>query len=142
MISTPLAILIGTFGVWAWARLPRLPVIGVAALAGLIAVPLAFYNATGFAEIQATREGVERAVKERLFPLGLDIMSQSIAAFLLHGSEDAKQLITIQHHDFLTGETNFPPITGDRAFILVNHQFAERQQTRNLVTPIAPSPMG
>ena len=114
--------------------------VGAAAIA--IAIPFMQFNLLNFEPALATVRATEAARRHGWFPLYTDSQSSGIATFVLYGTRDARLVKAAQQHDFLTGTTRFVHIPEDRAYLLINWDYASQLHRRNLETSISVARFG
>lgn len=139
--AIPMAVLGGWAVTLLWARARSL---GTLAAAGVLACTAIFapFNQLSYEAAQATRAALRTAQDQGWFPLYTDVQSFGMATFLLRGRPEAPQLHRAQFHNFLRGVTRFETLPRERAWLLVNENYARRLEARNLVRPIDPASFG
>lgn len=138
----PMSVLIGWLLVDLYRRGWR--ALSIAAGAVAIAVALAFmqFNLLNFEPALATVRATEAARRRGWFPLYTDSQSRGIVSFILQGTKETAMVAPAQEHDFLNGTTRFVHIPGDKAYLLINWDFARQLHRRNLETEISASRFG
>jgi hypothetical protein len=132
VFAAPMAVLIGGFLAWLWARsrtgfaLTATPLFAAALILSLL-LPL------GSERPAATREGMDLAWKRGWIPIYLDHQSFHMATLLYGGRDMAMK--PLQRHDFLAGQTRQFAVTEDHAYALINEGNVRALQRTSMVQP-------
>jgi hypothetical protein len=140
--AIPASALVGWFMAWAYRSVSRwMTLLASLGAVGLALICMAF-NTLSYQAARATTLATQEAVRNGWLPLYTDLQSILVAGFLSTNSPQAKQIRAVQAHDFLAGVTTFREIPEDKAYLLINQEYARRLERRNLVKPIDPARFG
>jgi len=139
MLNVPMAVLIAMamydLGKRYGAKLQWI-LISLTSLTAILFVP---FNQLSSERQAATKELLDKAREQQLYPLYLDRTSWALAELYLYDAAQKGELRNLQPHNFSTGETNTPDPSDINGYVLINHGFVDYGYNRYRVRKIESS---